>query len=832
MTDEITFGEWLRRRRRALDLTQKELAQEVGYSVGTIRKIEANERRPSKQMASLLAEPLGIAQEQKDAFINFARTEPYSVDLTPWLLDLDADFSGGTQLPHVPISTQQMVVTQDLPSQTTPFIGRESELAALDELLRDPAVRLISIVGPGGIGKTRLAIECAAQQNTKFAHGVHFVPLAPLTSADQLVQTLMEALKLSISSGVDLKAQLLRYLRTKQMLLLMDSFEHLLADARLLNEILEAAPGVSILTTSREKLNLTGETVFSVFGLEYADWQTPTEALSFSAAQLFVQGAQRARPDFELSQEDVGPVAQICQLVEGMPLGILLASAWMDLLSPQEIAAEISKSLDFLEVELRDMPARQRSLRAVFETSWERLTQAERDLFKTLSVFRGGFTREAAGEVAGASLHELAGLANKSFLRRDHISGRYEVHELLRQYAEERLATVPKAKVAAHESHAVYFANFMERMSQELRSGRQKTCLDEIESDIENVRASWRYLAAQGNSAMIAKIVDSLWYFHELRGWYHAAVALFGEAEATLLATGSDEDTVAVASQMLGARSWFTSLLGSVQQSQEMAKRSLAALLQLDRRQEQLIPLEGLIMSNIFLHQIPGLIGAIQESLDIARELGHEWWEAASLSWFGAAYISAQSFDDASRYAEAADEIVRGIGDPWLSFFPSQELAQIALLQGDYLVAKERFQLALEAAHSINFKRGMDYTYSNLGNVNYMLGEYPEAEQHHLQSLRISHEIGQLREMLGDIYAIAQVWAVFGRGSEAVELLAVVLRHPASEQRFLTTPATIQHEAVQLRAELEETLPAKEYKAAWNSGKTRELDVVVAELLG
>lgn len=832
MKTEITFGEWLKNRRRALDLTQKELAQEVGYSVGTIRKIESNERRPSKQMASLLAEPLGIAQEQQDAFIAFARTERYSADATSLPLDFGVNFSGLAPQAHVPIATQQMVAAYNLPSQTTPFIGRESELAALDELLGDPAVRLITIVGPGGIGKTRLAIESAARQNAKFAHGVHFVPLTPLASAGQLVQTIMEALKLSFSSGDDLKAQLLRYLRTKQMLLLMDNFEHLLADARLLNEILETAPGVTILTTSREKLNLTGETVFSVVGLEYADWQTVEEALSNSAAQLFIQGAQRARPEFVLSQEDVRPLAQICQLVEGMPLGILLAAAWVDLLSPEEIAAEIGKSLDFLEVELRDMPARQRSLRAVFETSWERLTQAERDLFKTLSLFRGGFTREAARKVARASLRDLAGLDNKSFLRRDHGSGRYEVHELLRQYAEERLETLPEVTEAAHESHATYFANFMDMMSQELRSGRQMACLDEIESDIENVRASWRYLAARGNSAEIAKIVDSLWYFHEIRGWYHAGVALFGEAEATLLAISNDEDTMVVTSQMLGARSWFMSLLGSVQQSQEMAKRSLATLRQLNRRQEQLIPLEGLAMSDYFLNQISEVIQAAQESLDIARELDDTWWEAASLSWIGSAYVATQEFDDARRYVEAADKLVSEIGDPWLSFFPSQALAQISTLQGDYITGKERYQFALEAARSVNFKRGMSYAYNYLGDVSYWLEEFVEAEPYYLQSLRINHEIGQKVQLLADLFGIAQVRAILGRGSEAIKLLAVVLQETISAQRILLRPLTIHQYAEQLRAELEETLPPEEYAMAWQSGEALELEVMVAELLG
>jgi tetratricopeptide (TPR) repeat protein len=239
-----------------------------------------------------------------------------------------------------------------------------------------------------------------------------------------------------------------------------------------------------------------------------------------------------------------------------------------------------------------------------------------------------------------------------------------------------------------------------------------------------------------------------------------------------------------------------------------------------------------LAMSDYFLHQIPGLLDAIQESLTIARELGQEWWESASLCWFGQAYVAAQSMDDASHYAEVADKMARQIGDPWLSFFPNQVLAQIATLQGDFLIAKERFQSALEAAQSINFKRGMGYTYSNLGDISYFLEEFVEAEQYHLQSLKIGQEIGQLREMLGDIYGIARVWAVFGRGSEAVELLAVVLQHPASEQTFLTTPAPIQHEAERLRAELVATLPPEEYASAWQVGISRKLEDVVAELLG
>jgi predicted ATPase/transcriptional regulator with XRE-family HTH domain len=831
MNTEITFGDWLKRRRRALDLTQKELAEQIGYSVGTIRKIEANERRPSKQMAQLLADHLEVAPEQKEIFVIFARSEPDIGDREIQLPGLGNDLIGKPPLPHIPGASLNSTVASNLPQQTTSFVGRETELAALDALLRDPAVRLVSIIGPGGIGKTRLAIEIATRQHANYAHGVHFVSLAPLDSADQLVQPLMESLKLSFSSGDGLRAQLLRYLRTRQLLLLMDNVEHLAAGGQLLNEILAAAPGITILVTSREKLNLSSETVFGVSGLEYDDWQTPEEALAHGAAQLFLQSARRARPQYALRPDDVQPVARICRMVEGMPLGILLAAAWIDLLSPQEIAAEINHSLDFLATKLHDMPSRQRSLRAVFSTSWDRLSAAERKLFKTLTVFRGGFTREAASKVAGASLAELAALNSKSFLRRDHESGRHEIHELLRQYGQERLMAIPEAVLSAQEAHARYFAQFMDEMSRNLRSARQKAFLDLIERDIDNVRASWRFLAQSGDSKTLAKLVDSLWYFHEIRGWYHAGVELFDSAETSLLAYSNDDDSRALAAQMLGAKAWFVSLLGQVQHAKELAQRSITSLRALDRSQELLIPFSGLAMSDYYLHKIPEVIEASRESLNIAKEFEQEWWEAAFLSWIAVAHAADQSSDEAWHYAIAAEKKVKNTGDPWLSYFPNLTLAQLASLEGIYVTAKARFQFSLEAANSVNFKRGMAYANNFLGDVSTLLEEFVEAEGYYQQSLRIGHEIGQTRELLADLTDIARVRAALGRASEAIELLVVVLQNPANTQTSGYGSTTIYDNAEKLRAEVETMLPPDEYAAAWQRGKALDFEVTVANLM-
>ncbi|MGD2078379.1 MAG: adenylate/guanylate cyclase domain-containing protein, partial [Chloroflexota bacterium] len=722
------------------------------------------------------------------------------------------------------------VVPSNLPVQTTPFVGREEESAALGALLAEPETRLITLVGPGGAGKTRLAIEAAGQQSRYFSDGVYFANLAPLDAPEQIVQAIIEALAIAVTSGDDMRAQLLRNLRRKRLLLVMDNYEHLLGGAELVHDILAGAPGVTVLATSREKLNLMGESTLPVDGLAFAEWRTVEEALSHAAGQLFVQSAQRVQADFELEASDVPTLSQVCRLVEGMPLAILLAAAWVDTISLGEIAAEIERGLDFLETDLRDIPARQRSIRAIFEGSWERLDAPDRSLFKKLSVFRGGFTREASVVAAGASLRALARLVNKSFVRRDPDRDRYEIHELLRQFAAERLEASAEAAAAARDAHAAYFTDFMEKKNDPLHSQRQKVTLDEIEADIDNVRSAWRRLTSQGKATALKRIIETVWYFHELRCWYHAGLELFGNSEASLRATG-DEESVVVAAQLRGIRGMFTTFLGSPQQGQQLALESLDSLQRIDRRTERLLPLFAICVSNLFLLSGDEVSQYAQEIMAIGREMGSDWWETFGLTLLGSAMMWSRSFEEARSYAEPAAEGWKRIGDPWGATWPETVLANLAVVEGDLKRAKERYLFVLEKAQSINFRRGLQYTYTNLGNVSYAIQEYQEAEEYYLQSLAISDETGQTREMLSNCYAIARVWAAIGRIGEAVELLAVILKHPGREQHGHFRSTTIQDDAERLRVELEGAVAAEEFQAAWQRGQTAELDAVVAEIL-
>jgi non-specific serine/threonine protein kinase len=249
----------------------------------------------------------------------------------------------------------------NLPVQTTPFVGREAELDELDGLLADPDVRLVTVLGVGGMGKTRLALEAAARQVDRYAHGVYFCSLAALRLAETIVLSIAKALGFALYQGLDPKQQLLNYLRQKKVLLLLDNYEHLLDGVGLVSEMLRAAPEIVILATSRVRLGIQDEHLYHLSGMDYPDWETPEDALAYSAVKLFLQSARRVRPGFELVAGDLKYVSRICRLVGGMPLGILLAAAWVEMLTLEEIATEIARSLDILETDLRDVPARQRS---------------------------------------------------------------------------------------------------------------------------------------------------------------------------------------------------------------------------------------------------------------------------------------------------------------------------------------------------------------------------------------------------------------------------------------------------------------------------------------
>jgi predicted ATPase len=379
----------------------------------------------------------------------------------------------------------------------------------------------------------------------------------------------MEALDYSLSGEADPKRQLLNYLQQKEMLLVLDNFESLFSSPEdngsgrnLVLEIVRTAPKLKLLVTSRERLNLQAEWLLTLQGLPYPPAETPFGKEMFEAVDLFAQSAQRVWPDYSLSAE-WSEVVHLCRLLDGMPLGIELAATWRSMMPCAEIVQELSRGLDLLSTTLHDVPARHRSLEAVFDHSWQLLSEAERDVFKKLSVFRGRFDRQAAQQVAGASLATLAALVNKSLLR-ILSPGRYNMLEPLKQYAAAKLAETPTEKEQVRDRHCDYYASFLKQWENIImKETRQRQALAEITTDIDNIRSSWGRAASQGNIEALKKSMKSLWSFYEVRGWYQEGDESFQKAVDGIVDTHGeieeelDRETQKVLGQVLVRQGWF-----------------------------------------------------------------------------------------------------------------------------------------------------------------------------------------------------------------------------------------------------------------------------------
>ena len=525
-----------------------------------------------------------------------------------------------------PLNTPDSRVN-NLPRQLTRFIGREKELTLLENLLADVHNRLVTIVAPGGMGKTRLALEAAETIYREDALGVSFVALDRLNSADLIVQAVAEALPISLATKEDPKSRVISYLRDNPTLLVMDNFEHVLDGATFVREMLEAVPRAQVLATSRVKLNLMGETIFHIGGLTVDEANLEKN----TAIQLFAQSARRTQPGFELNDAVLPAVARICRMVDGMPLAIVLAAAWTDTLSPREIAAEIEKSIDILETERRDVPDRQHSVRAVIQSSWNQVDASAQDLLQRLTVFRGGFTREATQEAVQASLRSLSQLVDKALLRRDPDTGRYSIHELVRQYAEEQLVRSAEAERSAHEAHAKYFADFMKTREAHLRDDRERAALLEIEADFDNIRVAWTYWTGKQDAGRLLGFVSALWQFFEVRGSYTPAIQLFEEAAKQL--TGSEPDIVCARAQLHARQAWFTALVGLPDEGLRLAQDSINTLRRYDPQDISVETLHCLNINAIFMNNHEVVIWTSQEMTDRANRSGDVWERGFALIW-------------------------------------------------------------------------------------------------------------------------------------------------------------------------------------------------------
>ncbi len=426
--------------------------------------------------------------------------------------------------------TQAYLPTPRLPVATNPLIGRDDELARINNLLSDERVRLVTILGAGGMGKTHIAMEVAHQQSNNFADGVYYISLATQKNAQNIALTIMNTMGLQVKTDDALEQQLLSFLGDKSLLLVLDNFEQLLDGANFITDILQHSPNVSLLVTSRGRLRLSAEVIVVLEGLTYkiADENNP---LSTSALQLFVHCAQRVQPDVQFDADSLPSLQQICQLTQGMPLALILAASWFEMLSIDEIASEMTRSMDILQSQFRDLPQRQRNMSVMIATSWERLTPSEQRVLAYLSVFRGGFSRRAAQDVADASLQQLQTLVDRSFLTVHN--GRYACHELLRQYAKDALQHVTNV-TEIYNRHSALYLNWLAEAEGDIKGRSQIQAIHDIHIEFDNIQQAWEWAIVTHRVEWIASALETMYVFFMISARMAEGVIFFRQALQTL----------------------------------------------------------------------------------------------------------------------------------------------------------------------------------------------------------------------------------------------------------------------------------------------------------
>jgi predicted ATPase/DNA-binding SARP family transcriptional activator len=628
----------------------------------------------------------------------------------------------------------------NLPAALTPFIGRERELAEIGAWLRDPELRLLTLTGAGGMGKSRLALELARARLNDMADGVYFVSLAPLSAPADIAPAIAATLGIPLHGG-DARQALCHALRDKQLLLILDNCEHLLAGVGLASELLQAAPQIQIIATSRERLNLRGERYIVLQGLDHAPDARYDEAAHSAAVQLYVQSARRVQPNFRLGVAEWRAVQRICQLVQQMPLGIELAAAWADSMPLELVAAEVERSADFLAADWWDAPERQRSMRAVFDWSWRLLNELERQTLRQLALFRGGCSYAAAEVVLGASRKALSSLVHKSLLRWNEASdseGRYEIHELLRQFAAEQLDQVPEERARIAERHSEFYLAFVAARERRLARDEPQQAAAEIKHDIDNIRLAWTWAASQGHEAAIERSATGIWQFYLFTGLLPEGEMLFEQAttqfEAQLVRGDgrAAQQRDGLVSTLLAAHASLLIAQGKqnqalpiaeqalvpAQRSEDAASEAFAALVQGQAlyRKGLLFDAQPLLERAARLAEQARLGGVFPEALpEIERQ---------ALEWLCALALAQDHYTSARDYAEASLQMCMRLGKQTGVVITLADLVEIAKATGNYLEARRLSEEALGMARKIGFRWGEVVAQVELGDTARLLGEY------------------------------------------------------------------------------------------------------------
>lgn len=698
----------------------------------------------------------------------------------------------------------------NLPTPVTPFIDRPTELRQITEQLDRVECRLLTIVGTGGIGKTRLALEAAHQLLPDYPQGIYFVSCAPLDRAQAVIRAIANTLNISAKGDSPLLDELIHYLRNQEILLILDNFEHLVDGADILSQLLDGTPGLKLLVTSRERLNLQEEWLYQVEALSCPESLKDPNALRYPSIKLFVQSVQRVQPDFD-AEAEVQPIIQICQLVDGMPLAIELAASWARVMTCDQIVDEITQSLDFLSTTLRNIPERHRSLRAVFDSSWHMLEDEEQRVLRQLSIFRGGFHPDAARKVTAVSLLTLSGLVDKSLLTL--VNGRYQIHELLRQYAHRKLADNSEELRAVRAAHSIYFAGYMEARETRLTNNRTDSTYSEVIQEVDNVVAGWQFALENSDHKTIGRFMRPIYRLLDIQSRYLDGEQIFKSA-AERLGASLDGGNNVIQARALLLRASCLQTIARYDEAEHLvnvalptfrshespwelriALASLGAIVYArgEYRQAQALFEEAYalirktggdpVIMLLRLSDIATVLGEYQrarsileDALNFLKDSSGKQSQMRFLLTLGDINLKLGDFDEARKNFEEARQISIDLEATNSGAVAYVSLARTAFAMGNYEEAAELCRQSISMFETIHNKWGRAFALLHLGKINHKLGNHAEAKHQYRTGLEIADEVGSPWLTSATMRQLAQVNRLLGNEAEARKNLLDSLR--------------------------------------------------------
>jgi predicted ATPase/DNA-binding XRE family transcriptional regulator len=783
----ISFSYWVRRRRKALDLTQEELARRVACSLATIKKIELDERRPSRLMASRLAECLEVPDADRQTFLRMARAER-----SPHRLDLSSE----------PLLQQDE--RSNLPTPVNALIGRRVEISQVSRLLESPETHLLTLTGPGGVGKTRLALQAAQEVTRKFPGGVWLVELATLSDPGLVVQEVAAVLRVFESSPEPLIEKLIAFLRDRRLLLLLDNCEHLVEScAQLAHALITHCPSLSILATSREPLHITGEAVWPVPPLGLPDLKhlpSLNDLAQVEAIQLFLDRVRHSQPSFSLADPNASAIAEICCRLDGIPLAIELAAARVQVLAPEQIAGRLDDAFRLLTGGERTALPKHRTLQATLDWSYDMLSEKEQLLFRRLAVFAGGFNLEAAeaicsdGDEIGLSssdrqnrssserinpseiLDLLSSLVVKSLVSVVRAGGqerRYRLLEIVRQYAGGKLFESGELAIL-QEWHFRHYLLWVEKIEPELQTSQALLRLNQLDTELDNLRAALEYSFRQSRSGAeldglrLASMLGRLWadkcYWSEGRAWLERGLALLNFDDpllAGILAKALLTAGVLAAEQYDGAtaRIYF----------EQSAAFCVACG---DQITHSGVLVQQAIM-NYFNGNRPLAHTLVDEAEGICRAIGYKWGLAMALTIKGGLFCwQEKNYAEALSSTEESIRLFLETGDRWEAYANYSQMGWILLQTGDYVRARDHTERAIDSYRELNDRAALAYATEIMGHIAHMQKDYDQSIAYFQETMTLRRSLGHERWVDNLLYWLGLVLVEMGETQRGAEVLA------------------------------------------------------------